>query len=199
MLRRQPAQQRGAKRVDELLDACGQLLDEAGYDGVTMRAVAERAGASIGSLYQFVEDKSALMRAFGQRNLDRYLERVTSRFADAPPTTWPDVLDVVLDEYVGMRRIVPGFGVVDFLQAGPGAAEAAPGDAASDRVAEHVGAIIAEHLGDDRDHRLPLRVAVETADALVRLAFRHDPAGDPDVIAETRAMLAGYLARHLSP
>lgn len=202
MLRRQPAQRRGVKRVDDLLDACGGLLDELGYDGLTTRAVADRAGSSVGSFYQFFEDKQSLVRAFGQRNLDVFLARITERFATAPPADWTAVLDDVLDEYIAMRRTVPGFGVVDFLQAEAGtsgSAQPISDDAASDRVAEHVGLIIAEHLGDERDHRLALRVAVETADALVRLAFRADPDGDPQVLAETRRMIANYLAQHFDP
>ncbi|MFE7516664.1 TetR/AcrR family transcriptional regulator, partial [Streptomyces sp. NPDC057540] len=41
-------------------------------------------------------------------------------------------------------------------------------------------------------------VGVETADALVRLAFRADPAGDPALVAETRCLLHAYLAPSLS-
>lgn len=40
-------------------------------------------------------------------------------------------------------------------------------------------------------------VAVEATDALVQLAFRSDPAGDPAIVAETRAMMHAYLARVL--
>lgn len=40
-------------------------------------------------------------------------------------------------------------------------------------------------------------VAVEATDALTKLAFRVDPAGDPDIVAETRAMMHAYLARVL--
>jgi len=38
---------------------------------------------------------------------------------------------------------------------------------------------------------------VQAADALLQLAFRSDPAGDPDLIAETRLLLQAYLARIL--
>ncbi|CAM5708897.1 hypothetical protein SCALM49S_05308 [Streptomyces californicus] len=40
-------------------------------------------------------------------------------------------------------------------------------------------------------------VCVETADAVLRLAFRSDPEGDPDIITETRHLLRAYLARLL--
>jgi hypothetical protein len=41
-----------------------------------------------------------------------------------------------------------------------------------------------------------LMIAVETADALIKLAFRHDPNGDPQVLAEAKTVIRDYLERH---
>jgi AcrR family transcriptional regulator len=190
-LRRQPTQLRGAVRVGQLLDACGELLDEVGYDAVTTRAVATRAGSSIGSFYQFFGDKNQLVQAFGERNLKRYLDRITSVLLENPPPDWTGLLDVVFDEYVAQRRSIPGFGVVDFVLAGD--------EDPSQRLAEHVAELIAGlfDLRVSADLRRALRVAVETGDALVRLAFRDDPDGDPALLREARTVVRGYLAAHL--
>jgi AcrR family transcriptional regulator len=190
-LRRRPAQQRGAARVDQLLDACGQLLDEVGFDALTTRAVAERAGSSIGSFYQFFDDKVGLVSAFGQRNLDRYVAGIGMMLAADPPGGWPAMLDTLLDKYIEHRRTVPGFGVVDFALLGDGDASA--------RLAEHIAELIGRYLGLPSGPALlrALRVAVEAADALIRLAFRDDRSGDPALLAETRRMISGYLAPHL--
>ena len=190
-LRRQPTQLRGAERVDQLLDACGELLDDVGYDELTTRAVAARAGSSIGSFYQFFGDKNQLVQAFGERNLGRYLDRITRLLEASPPSHWADLLDLVFDEYVTHRRSVPGFGVVDFVL---------PGDEdPSQRLAEHIGELIADLFGRPStvDVRRALRVAVETADALVRLAFRDDRGGDPDLLREARTVVRGYLTAYL--
>lgn len=191
-LRRQPAQRRGAARVDQLLDACGQLLDEGGYDSLTTRAVVERAGASIGSFYQFFADKAGLVAAFGQRNLDRFTERITAQLAATPPEDWTGLVDVVLDEYVTMRRTVPGFGVVDFAQLGS--------DETSDLVADRLAELTTASLNvlDTPDLRRALRVAVEVAEALVRFAFRADPNGSAELLAETRQVILRYLEPHLA-
>jgi AcrR family transcriptional regulator len=190
-LRRQPAQRRGAARVDQLLDACGQLLEEGGYESLTTRAVAERAGSSIGSLYQFFADKAALVAAFGQRNLDRFTERITASLEAGPPGDWTALVDVVLDEYVAMRRTVPGFGIVDFAQLGS--------DETSDRVAGQLTELTASVLTMPATDELrrALRVAVEVAEALVRLAFRANPSGSPELLAETRQVILRYLKPHL--
>lgn len=189
-LRRQPAQLRGAARVDELLDACGELLDEVGYDALTTRAVAARAGSSIGSFYQFFGDKNQLVQAFGERNLERYLDRIAGVLEGSPPSDWTDLLDLAFDEYVAQRRSVPGFGVVDFALAGD--------EDPSLRLSEHLTELIAGLFGQPVtvDVRRALRVAVETADALVRLAFRDDPGGDPDLLREARTVVRGYLAEY---
>lgn len=51
--RRDPAQERSRQTVDAIVEAAGRLLVEHGRLGVTTNAVAERAGVSIGSLYQY--------------------------------------------------------------------------------------------------------------------------------------------------
>ena len=61
--RRVPTQERGERRVTELLDAAASLLAEVGYEATTLTAVAERAGASIGALYQYFPNKEAIVRA----------------------------------------------------------------------------------------------------------------------------------------
>ncbi len=190
-LRRRPTQARGAVRVDQLLDACGELLDEVGYDAMTTRAVAARAGSSIGSFYQFFGDKTQLVQAFGERNLTRYLDRLARVVVASPPSGWVQLLDLAFDEYVAQRRSVPGLGVVDFALG--------DGEDPSQWLAEHLGDLIAGLFQRSLtvEVRRALRVAVEAADALVGLAFRDDPAGDADLLSEARTVVRGYLATYL--
>jgi len=61
--RRKPRQQRGEDRVKALVEAAVAEFAAAGYDATTMSAIAARAGASIGSLYQFFPDKQSIARA----------------------------------------------------------------------------------------------------------------------------------------
>ncbi|WP_426363108.1 TetR family transcriptional regulator [Streptomyces sp. E-08] len=206
-LRRAPVQQRSAERLARILDACAVLLDETGYEQLSTRAVAARAGVPIGSVYRFFGNKRAMVAALAHRNLDRYAERVSDRLADAPILDAHGAIDSVLDEFIEMKRTVPGFALVDFgvPAAAPGEAAAdAPGEAAAEDpnrlVVERICALLATHLGRSADEDLHRKVlvGVETADALVRLAFRADPAGDPALVAETRCLLHAYLAPSLS-
>lgn len=61
--RRVPQQARAERRVNELLEAAAAVIAEVGYEATTMTAVAERAGASIGAVYQYFPNKEAVVRA----------------------------------------------------------------------------------------------------------------------------------------
>jgi AcrR family transcriptional regulator len=189
-------QRRSAERLTRILDACADLLDEVGYDDLSTRAVALRAGVPIGSVYRFFGNKRAMADALAQRNLERYTERVTERLKEAGDAGWRQAMDAVLDEYLEMKRTAPGFSLVDFGNQIPvGSRYAEP----NHRVADRLTDLLSGYLGrtPDDDLRRVFLVAVESADTLVQLAFRVDPAGDEAIIQETRELLRAYLARVL--
>ncbi|MER5178039.1 TetR/AcrR family transcriptional regulator [Streptomyces sp. NPDC002896] len=195
-LRRAPVQRRSAERLTRILDACAELLDEVGYDDLSTRAVAERAGVPIGSVYRFFSNKRAMADALAQRNLEHYAERITERLTAIPAGDWRSAMDAVLDEYLAMKRTAPGFSLVDFGNQIPVGTR---GGEPNHRVADRLTDLLAAHLGRDPDEALrrTFLVAVESADALVQLAFRLGPpgCGDERVIEETRELLRAYLAR----
>jgi AcrR family transcriptional regulator len=63
---RAPKRARGMQRVAELLQAAAAVFAEKGYEAATMTEIAARAGAPIGSLYQFFPVKEALADALVQ-------------------------------------------------------------------------------------------------------------------------------------
>ncbi|MFC8201108.1 TetR family transcriptional regulator [Streptomyces sp. NPDC060006] len=196
-LRRAPVQRRSAERLTRILDACADLLDEVGYDALSTRAVALRAGVPIGSVYRFFGNKRAMADALAQRNLDVYTERVTRRLEETGDGAgWRAAMDAVLDEYLAMKRTAPGFSLVDFGNQIPvGTRDAEP----NTRVADRLTDMLSVYLGraPDDDLRRTFLIAVEAADTLVQLAFRLSPEGDERVVEETRELLRAYLSRSL--
>ncbi|MEE4545638.1 TetR/AcrR family transcriptional regulator [Streptomyces sp. V4-01] len=186
-LRRVPVQRRSAERLARILDACARELDEVGYERLSTRAVAARAGVPIGSVYRFFSDKRAMTDALAHRNLDDFLHRAAARLGEpATGADWRTAVDVLVDEYTAMKRTAPGFALVDF---------GVPGETNED-LADRLPALLGDRLTTDAADprlRLALVVAVETADAALQLAFRTAPAGDPRVIAETKQLLRAYL------
>ncbi|MFC9329026.1 TetR family transcriptional regulator [Kitasatospora sp. NPDC057015] len=244
-------QQRSQERYERLVDACASLLDEVGATALTTKAVAQRARVPIGTLYQFFSGKESLLAALAARNLDRYLDRLARRLEAGDPPGVAGFVNLAVEEFVAMKRAVPGFGQVDFglvdrtppgirdsehlldtaldnnatvalrLQAlggdlftgrqglgaqNPGARGlAAQGPAPQDRAAQGRAAQGPEEAqvpgagGPEArssvrpGFTLALRVALEAADAVLKLAFRTDPDGDPVLIAECKRLLRRYL------
>jgi AcrR family transcriptional regulator len=71
--RRKPRQERSKAMVEAILDATIRVLVARGYEGTTTIAVAERAGVSVGSLYQYFPNKEALVAAVAERQFARLL------------------------------------------------------------------------------------------------------------------------------
>lgn len=65
--RRTPRQARSESTIDAILDATFQLLEADGIDRLTTNRIAERAGVSIGTLYQYFADKQDILAALAQR------------------------------------------------------------------------------------------------------------------------------------
>lgn len=74
--RRRPQQARAALRRAQFLEAAASLIGEAGYEAVTMTAIAEKAGASIGALYDYFPDKQSLAQAL----LAQYIEEADAHW-----------------------------------------------------------------------------------------------------------------------
>jgi AcrR family transcriptional regulator len=86
-----PTQNRGKMRVEALLDAAEAVIADRGYDAATMTEIAERAGASIGSLYQYFPTKAAVADMLRSRLWDALHEDLTALSAAAGGAT-PEAL-----------------------------------------------------------------------------------------------------------
>ena len=198
-LRRVPVQGRSLARVNRMLDACAELVDEVGYDGLTTTLLAERAGVAIGSVYQFFPDKRAIVQQLTLRNVDTYVERLNGRITNGDLANWWDAVDAAIDEYIDMHRSVPGFRTLHF------------GDVVDRHLLDDErdnDAVIAEQLvqvlvsgfglADGANLSFSLTIAVEIADSLIKLAFRLRPDGDEAVLVEAKDIIRDYLYRKVS-
>jgi AcrR family transcriptional regulator len=74
--RKLPVQARSAASVDAILEATIQVLLSIGKERLTTTRVAMRAGVSVGTLYQYFPNKSALLQAALRRHMDGVTEAV---------------------------------------------------------------------------------------------------------------------------
>jgi AcrR family transcriptional regulator len=100
---KEPKRERGKQRVAALLDAGAELFAEKGYEATSMTEIASRAGAAIGSLYQFFPSKEALAEAL----FDRFAERWAASFARveelAPGSSARELADLLVDHKLKQR------------------------------------------------------------------------------------------------
>ncbi|MEV0152994.1 TetR family transcriptional regulator [Micromonospora sp. NPDC050686] len=181
-----------------MLDACAELVDEVGYEGLTTTLLAERAEVAIGSVYQFFPDKRAIVQALTLRTMESYLQRLDERFASDDLTHWWDGVDAGIDEYITMHRTVPGFRTLHFGDV----VDLHLLDEQRDNngvIADQLARVLTERFGlrDVPDLRFHLEIAVEAADALIKLAFRRRPEGDARVLIEAKALIREYLYRQV--
>lgn len=196
-LRNEPVQARSAARLAALLDATAGVLDEVGYERLTTAMIAERAGASIGTVYRYFPDRLAVLQALGRRNLASFQAELGERFADDAPKHWSAVFDALLELLERRFAEVPGFRSVrfgDVIDLGLHGERAQGGDALAGQVAELMAA---SGLTDDRDLRFRARYALQIAESGLTLAFSGPNRGQEEfrngAIRTTGANLTGYF------
>lgn len=105
--RKRPRQERSRATVDAILDATARVLVQEGYDRASTNRVAETAGVSVGSLYQYFPNKEAmvgeLVDRFSRRITDMVVDRL-AELADAPPE---DVTRELVSAMVQIKREDP--------------------------------------------------------------------------------------------
>lgn len=183
-----------------MLDACAELLDEIGYEALSTTRIAERAGVAIGSVYQFFPDKRAITQALTRRNVELLISRVGRRFLSEDYRGWWDAIDAIIDEYVNMHRSVPGFCSLQFGDI----VDQNLLDPVSDNttvIAGRLRSLLLNEYGlaDSEEFDVAVLVAIEAGDSVLKLAFRHDPHGEPRIIEEAKTLVRGYLACRLGP
>lgn len=83
-MRRTPRQPRAEATVDAILAAAFQLLEQGGIEALTTNHIAERAGVSVGTLYQYFKGKQAILAALAQRRAAAARDRIAGIVIDGP-------------------------------------------------------------------------------------------------------------------
>src|ERR671932_843241 len=177
-LRRVPRQARSRARLQRMLDAADKLLADEGAESLTTTRVAEAAGVSVGSLYQYLPNKGAIIEALANRYLAEF-EGLMGRFVEearANPSAFDDVVGTLVDAFAQRYRERPGYRALWFGRHLNEELRAADHDnklALADALRRILAALgIAR---DDEQLKVAARTGVLVADALLQEAFRDDP------------------------
>lgn len=75
-MRKNAKQARAKQTVEAILEATTQLLESSDLDQISTNHVAERAGVSIGTLYQYFPNKTAIFLAIAERDIERRFQMI---------------------------------------------------------------------------------------------------------------------------
>lgn len=195
-LRNEPVQARSTARLTTLLDSAAAIVDEIGFERLTTAMVAERAGASIGTVYRYFPDRIALLQALGARNLDRVLTRVSEEIRDERHGDWLAALSSTFDIFIEAFRTEPGFRglrVGDVIDLRPAPAERTFNSLVGDRLLD--GLVERFGFDDGPAVRLRFEAAIEISDAMARRAFAFDRQGDPAFLQMGREVVYAMLSQ----
>ena len=114
--RKKPVQKRSQETVDVILTAATHILGSLGFDSATTNRIAEKAGISIGSLYQYFPNKEALAGAL----IDKYVRRHADKFealliemrGRPVKEMVQEIAEEVVQMYMGNRKFLNVMGIL---------------------------------------------------------------------------------------
>jgi|SRR5579862_2784452 len=189
-------QARGQKRMEQLLQAAGQVFAEVGYENATTNAIAARAGVSPGTLYQFFANKEAMAEAlagdYAARNKSAHDQATEMEIIRLP---LPELVDRVIDPFLAFRKSAPGF---DALFTGSVVSPELAGRIQSlhGELTERVKRMIvlrSPHIAA-RDAQTYAEVTIQIVKGLLPMALKGSPAERRTGTRELKAVLERYLA-----
>jgi AcrR family transcriptional regulator len=192
--RRSAIQSRSQEKLARVLAATAAFLDETGPEAITTTSVAARAEVSIGWLYNFFDDREALLEEVmvsGLVQLDRRMD--DAGFSLAGPD-WRTTLVAGIDTVIEFFDASPGFRSLWFSAEFTGRMLQA-NRLHDDALAAYLAASVTDTRPDAPDAPMDIvtQVFVGMLDKGLDLAYRNDPAGDKNLLDEMTRASVEYL------
>ena len=105
--RRRPKQRRARQTVDAVLDAAVRVLKREGFNAITTNRIAEVAGVSIGSVYQYFPDKRAIFVALHQRHVDQIDRMVETKLIEHAASSLDDLVRAMVEGMIEAHATDP--------------------------------------------------------------------------------------------
>jgi len=196
--RKRPVQQRSRFTVDQILEASAHVFAKRGYAGTTTNHIAERAGVSIGSLYQYFPNKDTILVALHARHMESTSEVLRRMMEEAlgEKKAPEHLLRRFVRQVIEVHASEPALHHV-LLYEGPRTPELSKKvHAIEDSMAHAVEQILAERGGISRLHaKHAAYLVVHVVENMAHEYVIHPP---PDMpievfIEELVTMLSGYI------
>lgn len=118
--RKEPSQERARQTVDAILQAASLVVSRDGYDKASTNRIAQEAGVSIGSLYQYFPNKEAVIHALVERHEERMHNVIRQHLGDISGRDLPTLVRSLIVALIEAHRITPRLQKVLLEHAGVG-------------------------------------------------------------------------------
>ena len=197
--RRRPIQRRSRQTVDAIVEAAARVLARHGYAAATTNRIAERAGVSIGSLYEYFPNKDSILAALLERHTEQGGAEVLAALEAeiARGAALPALLRALVEALLRQHRRSPELhrALFEEMPHPPGA------DAcvlrSEDAIAHRLRGVLEASPGTRApDADLAAHRVVQTAEALAHRFVLHGIHGMPEArfAGEAEELLLAYLA-----
>jgi AcrR family transcriptional regulator len=192
-MRKEPRQERSRATTDAILDAAAHILGERGWAGLTTNSVADVAGVSIGSLYQYFPNKLALIEAVRRRHFDQVL--AVLRAAADDRVTRAQRVAALVDGMIAVHSRYPSAHRV-LLEESPRADDSrGVHDRFATECRKGYEAILKANSRGAADVRVGAQVLASALAGAVHEAARQGTLGSPILRAELIGLVDSYLSR----
>ena len=194
--RKRPRQDRAKATVETILEATARVLVREGFDGLTTNAVAEAAGVSIGSLYQYFPNKQALVAALIEQHLDEKSAHTFAELQRVATLPIPQAVRAMIELTIASYREDPGLKRV-LIEQVPRVGRMAKIAALHEGLLAAVTALFVarQHEIDVKDPSTAAFILLSAIEAICQRAALFEPARlrDPALIDEATSMVTRYL------
>lgn len=194
--RKTPRQSRSQATVTAILDATARILVERGFAAASTNAVAERAGVSVGSLYQYFPNKDALVSALQARHNGQMMAVIQRALTKAMDATVVDALAGLIEATVEAHGVDADLHRVLEEQLGSMDVDALR-DEYTDVMEDRIVALLARHRDEITapDLKVAAFMLMHAAHGLIHAVVRQRPKGVSlkNATQEIVAMMTAYL------
>jgi AcrR family transcriptional regulator len=189
--RRVPQRQRGHERVAALLEAAAGCFVEKGYEATTMTEVAARAGASIGSLYQFFATKEVLAQALLEQYAQAFYAELGKLAELSAQWNTAELTERLATFLVAFRKRHPAF----VMLAESASTPVADGMAIRRRFRAELQALLARHAPDRSSEEMHAAAVVVQQMMKAAVAIHAEPGmpGRQAALAQLQHAMQLYL------
>lgn len=189
-MRKEPRQARSRATVEVIVRAGARVLADRGWAGFTTNEVAEVAGVSIGSIYQYFPDKLVLVDAIRRHHLDDVLGVLRKA---GQGVSLDQLIDDLVDGMVAAHSLHPALHRV-LLDEVPGDAGGAAHRAFESEYLERYRAIVAmSGRGEGLVTEVMVQVLSSAVEGVIHNAARRGALKSPELKREIVAMIRSYL------